>query len=195
MKAVTETPTERRRRYARTYYLKNKERLKPIRKAWLSRNKKKWVAYADRWRRENGARCCGYNRKWASRYPDRARETWKKWDEAHPEKRKQVARRYRKRHPEVAVRHNTIRRQRAVAFDHYQPLIDLMVREVSQLPKVVCSYCKEDIEGTVHFDHIVPISRGGKHVRENLCVACERCNLSKGSKLLTEWKNGIYAKR
>lgn len=33
-------------------------------------------------------------------------------------------------------------------------------------------------------DHIVPISRGGKTVRENLQCLCQRCNSSKGAKLM-----------
>jgi 5-methylcytosine-specific restriction endonuclease McrA len=30
-------------------------------------------------------------------------------------------------------------------------------------------------------DHVVPLSRGGRHTRENARCACRRCNLAKGS--------------
>ena len=36
-------------------------------------------------------------------------------------------------------------------------------------------------------DHVVPLSRGGKHEIENLLPACRSCNSSKGAKLLEEW--------
>lgn len=190
-----ETPSDKRRRYARTYYLKHKERLKPVRRAWVLKNMAKWSNYQSQWRRNNSNLSCGYSKAWRDRNPELARTVWKRWDSSNPEKRKQIGRKYRIRHPEMAVRQNTIRRLRVGDFDRYQPLIDSLVREVSKLPKVVCTYCRKKIVGKCHFDHIVPISRGGKHVRENLCVACKRCNLSKGPKLLTEWKNGIYANR
>lgn len=36
--------------------------------------------------------------------------------------------------------------------------------------------------GELHCDHIVPLSKGGKTVLENLQTLCARCNLSKGAK-------------
>ena len=36
-------------------------------------------------------------------------------------------------------------------------------------------------------DHIVPLSDGGSHSLDNLCVACTSCNCSKGAKDLDEW--------
>lgn len=195
MRRYRKEDPEQAKRRAADYYLKNKERLKPIRKAWMAKNKAKWAEYQRQWQQDHPGRCKAYTRAWAMRNPGRAKEVWASWDERHPERRKQIGKLYRTRHPEVAVRTNTIRRLRVGDFERYQPLIDSLVREVSRLPFVVCTYCRKRIEGKFHFDHIVPISRGGKHVRENLCVACVRCNLSKGPKLLTEWKNGIYANR
>lgn len=61
-----------------------------------------------------------------------------------------------------------------------------------------CTYCGVGLifaraaQGTYEptkatIDHITPISRGGAHVWANVCLACWRCNLSKGNKLLSEW--------
>ena len=44
---------------------------------------------------------------------------------------------------------------------------------------VPCFYCGQ-IGRTL--DHVVPKSRGGSDDRENLVIACERCNSSKGNK-------------
>lgn len=55
---------------------------------------------------------------------------------------------------------------------------------IAQLRGQACAYC--GAPGT-HVDHIHPLARGGWHDAFNLVSACGRCNLSKGSKLLTEW--------
>jgi len=35
--------------------------------------------------------------------------------------------------------------------------------------------------GSFHFDHIQPISRGGKSITDNIQLLCAKCNLSKGN--------------
>ena len=37
--------------------------------------------------------------------------------------------------------------------------------------------------GHRHVDHIIPLSKGGKHIPSNLAVACDKCNEHKHSKL------------
>lgn len=50
-----------------------------------------------------------------------------------------------------------------------------------------CVYCGAT-SGPFHLDHIYPWARGGDHSVENLTVACAKCNWSKGSKTLAEWR-------
>ena len=40
-----------------------------------------------------------------------------------------------------------------------------------------------DKKRAVHLDHILPISKGGKHVISNVAYACRECNLSKGPRI------------
>lgn len=49
-----------------------------------------------------------------------------------------------------------------------------------------CAYCGVRKEMTI--DHVVPLSRGGRHCVANLVPACLRCNLSKGSQTIIEWR-------
>lgn len=49
-----------------------------------------------------------------------------------------------------------------------------------------CAYCRE--RPYQHLDHVVPIARGGRHGIGNLLPACAQCNLSKGSRLLADWR-------
>jgi 5-methylcytosine-specific restriction endonuclease McrA len=50
-----------------------------------------------------------------------------------------------------------------------------------------CAYCGVKGE-TLQADHVVPLARGGRHAIGNLLPSCGRCNNSKGSRLLIEWK-------
>ena len=51
----------------------------------------------------------------------------------------------------------------------------------------LCLYCgKQFLEGELTRDHIVPRSRGGRDVWENVVSACRRCNQHKGNYLLEE---------
>ena len=54
-----------------------------------------------------------------------------------------------------------------------------------------CFYCDEKKKLTM--DHIVPISRGGRHSIGNLIPACQSCNSRKRHRLIVEWKAGRKA--
>ena len=49
-----------------------------------------------------------------------------------------------------------------------------------------CKYCEKPLT-EYHVDHVVPLCKGGDNSKENLVIACPKCNLSKGGKLLSEW--------
>lgn len=50
----------------------------------------------------------------------------------------------------------------------------------------LCAYCRE--RPWAERDHIIPLSRGGRYSIGNLLPACVRCNRSKGTRLLVEWR-------
>jgi len=62
------------------------------------------------------------------------------------------------------------------------------VKGVKSKPFATCYYCQKRVSTkSIHIDHIVALAKGGLHAVENLCVACETCNRSKGAKSLIEW--------
>jgi uncharacterized protein YdaU (DUF1376 family) len=50
-----------------------------------------------------------------------------------------------------------------------------------------CTYCGNR-GGELHCDHVVPIARNGTNDDDNLTTACVDCNISKGARLLSEWR-------
>ena len=55
-----------------------------------------------------------------------------------------------------------------------------------------CAYCGS-AGGRLTLDHVVPRSRGGESVWENVVTACAPCNLRKGNRLLEE--SGLTLRR
>lgn len=54
------------------------------------------------------------------------------------------------------------------------------LKELIKLSKGKCFYC--GMKKKLSLDHIVPISKGGSHTKDNVVMACISCNSSKGAK-------------
>lgn len=53
----------------------------------------------------------------------------------------------------------------------------------------VCYLCEKCVEpDDVHMDHVIPLSKGGRHSIDNLRVTHSKCNLAKGVKSLDEYR-------
>ena len=57
-----------------------------------------------------------------------------------------------------------------------------------------CAYCGEP-SNRLQMDHVLPLSRGGRHAIGNVLPACKRCNNAKSSRLLVEWRFGSRVRR
>ena len=51
----------------------------------------------------------------------------------------------------------------------------------------VCQYCGDDQKENLQVDHIIPQSKGGDNMRDNLTTSCTSCNMEKGSKHVLEY--------
>jgi CRISPR/Cas system Type II protein with McrA/HNH and RuvC-like nuclease domain len=54
-----------------------------------------------------------------------------------------------------------------------------------------CVYCGQSDKRTLTLDHVIPKSKGGKDVWENLVTACKKCNLEKADLTLEEYGKTI----
>ena len=84
-------------------------------------------------------------------------------------------------------------RERHNAKSHRRRALELSVdryevtpREMAKMYASNCFYC--GAKGKKELDHVVPISRGGQHSIGNLVAACVKCNRSKNSKTIMEWR-------
>lgn len=56
---------------------------------------------------------------------------------------------------------------------------------------LTCEYCKIPVGDKYHLEHKIPISRGGRSQKINLCIACPECNLSKGTLTAEEYRERL----
>jgi 5-methylcytosine-specific restriction endonuclease McrA len=75
-----------------------------------------------------------------------------------------------------------------VLYNHFPPLhVKFSRRNIYLRDRNRCQYCgARPPREEMTIDHVVPRSRGGKTVWENVVLACSRCNTRKGDELLGE---------
>jgi 5-methylcytosine-specific restriction endonuclease McrA len=99
-------------------------------------------------------------------------------------------REYRAANPEKVVYWSAARRARkrgAEVKKTDRNAIASIYREARSAQHVTCYLCgKHPEKGERHVDHVIPLSRGGRHEAGNLAIACKRCNLTKADKLCSE---------
>lgn len=62
----------------------------------------------------------------------------------------------------------------------------LLDKDLKRIYNSRCWNCQTN--DNISLDHIIPISKGGKHSVGNMLSLCSSCNSSKGNKLLSEWR-------
>lgn len=63
-------------------------------------------------------------------------------------------------------------------------------KEILRRDEHQCQYCGNRKQLTI--DHIIPLSRGGKHIWNNVAIACACCNRRKGNKTPEEAKMILF---
>jgi 5-methylcytosine-specific restriction endonuclease McrA len=54
--------------------------------------------------------------------------------------------------------------------------------EILNRDKGICGICGKKIDSRWHVDHVIPIARGGRHVKENVQASHPSCNQKKGAR-------------
>lgn len=140
--------------------------------------KDKYRQYYER----NKERIDAKNKQWARENPGLILEASKRWQKAHRSHMTANTRRWRAQNPEASRRINQKRR----AYKKSNGTFLVLKKEMLKLVTSPCCLC--GAKGNIHIDHIIPLSRGGRHAIGNLQPLCASCNLSKSNKFLVEFK-------
>ena len=72
-----------------------------------------------------------------------------------------------------------------------RPRVKLTRREIFIRDNYTCQYCERQMHDLT-IDHVIPRSRGGLHVWDNVVSACKACNHRKGGKSIAEARMSLH---
>lgn len=168
------------KRYSAQYRLKNPEQVKKRVSKWKSTHKKEinqckadWAkknpdkikSNRDNFNQANPEKKAIYNRRTYEKHKDIIKERVKLWRIKYPEKRRQQS-----------LKYTAIKKGATVGNVDIPTLIATWDR--------LCGICTEPVADQYHVDHIMPLSKGGKHCQDNLQLTHPTCNIRKGNKVL-----------
>lgn len=126
-----------------------------------------------------------YAKAWAKRNPDKVAAKQRQWLEANPNYHREWKQRRYLIDPYPFREAAKVRRAREMGAEMREVTRDQWDRLCLQYDNR-CAYCRS--AGPLQKDHVIPLTRGGRHSIGNLLPACKPCNSSKNRKLLVEWR-------
>lgn len=98
---------------------------------------------------------------------------------------------YRKKYPEVYRASNA--KRRAATNGAVCTVSSNDIKSLKEHYLYCCAYCgcETNKDNPLHIDHMIPLSKGGQHVIDNLLPACRSCNSKKFTMGWDEWCNKI----
>lgn len=173
--------SEEERAKKREYYLRNAEKIKAAKIAYRKANREKMLARErEAYRRHREvirARQAAYYQDNHAAILAQKREYSRRNAERIAAERAE----YYRANKEIWQVHNGRRRARKAAgtltLDEWRTILDEFDHR--------CAYCQG--QGAMEIEHMVPLSRGGRHDKDNIVPACRSCNRRKYDRTIFEF--------
>ena len=186
---------EKARAQRRRWSLANPRKVAEARQKWLDANPEKNRESKRRWNAKNPERMKENARNWQKANVEKERERTRNWRAANIEKFRACVRASRAAHPEWGL--NASRKRRARRRDADGSFRPWLLRYYRFRQNGKCWYCGIEMLREVpkehpqkeNLEHLVPLSRGGKHSQENTVLSCQLCNYRKYTKTAEEFQS------
>lgn len=136
---------------------------------------------------EDRAKAAARTKQWREQNPKRSREAIKRLWQLNGERYLLTQKEWKQRNLE---RYRKVQRDASARRYGRMSGVGVSVRDWIKLVNRYnncCAYCGIH-SNKLQQDHIIPLSRGGKHTIGNVLPACGSCNSSKNDSMLFEWK-------
>lgn len=167
--------------YSKAYAQANKEEKARYMKEWRAMNKEKIAVYMKDYREVNADKIKEAFRSWRATNPERVRELHRAWNEANPERVSANRKTWKAANPEKfkIYNHEKKARKRNATIEKF------LVSEIYNRDGWVCQLCHKKVNKKLRhpnplsasLDHIIPLSKGGEHSRQNTHLAHLICNV------------------
>lgn len=179
---------EHRRKYKMAWARSHPDSVKRSNKIQFEKNKEQRREYGRKYNREH----VEHRRKYAKAYHkihysanrDRLLAQAKSYAQSHPDIRRKCALNWIRNHPDKHKAHiaaSHAKRKAAMrGATHFDPKANRLIRRWKVEKHFKCYYCGNRFQTIeMHVDHIIAITKGGKHEVGNLCRSCPTCNIRK----------------
>lgn len=148
----------------------NKNILNERRRLARLENPEKFRNQRKKWSQLNPDKIIEYNIK----HKDHRAKLTKEWIKNNPEKHKI--------HVKTGWQNKRARKKQAEGNINS---INLNIKLKNQWN--LCFWCYDSLDDTWEVEHIIPLSRGGTNLDDNIVISCRNCNAQKNNKLPEEW--------
>lgn len=181
-----ETPVARKARYDKAYRDAHADERKISKKIYAKANAEKIAAYQRVYRRAHIAKISAYNAANYVANTDLIKARTSAYRAANFEHARDVTNAWRDLHPEriLDISRQQHGRRRAWIAGAVVTKADYSV--ILSEHGMVCHICGFDIltRSDLHFDHVIPLAKGGAHSFENIRPSHAVCNLRKGARIV-----------
>lgn len=122
------------------------------------------------------------SKEFRKNHPGHRADYIKKWVAENPEAVRKIKRDWNHRNKD-AVRSKVLQRRARLKTNGLFDIRRSFLRRLYASPCIACGSNKN-----IQADHVLPLSRGGRHSEGNLQPLCRDCNYRKHHKTMMEWK-------
>ena len=181
------------------YREKHREEINERSKQWSAGHREECTVSVMRWREANKERYQEYESQYHAANKEKDNARTRRWQADNKERNRENHWRYYAEHKDEYLAQA---RMRKAKIDEYDKIQQEEYDDIFNAQKGLCAYCGTLMlgEGDSHhpdyctMDHIVPLSRDGKHEIGNILFACRSCNSSKHAKTIAEWRPELASK-
>ena len=179
----------------RRWLAENQDLMRDIRRRWVVANPDMIRASAKRRYEANPDFYRNKTRQYRENNREATRESVSRYRASNPARYRAMVRARHAANPEISRAADARRRARKLGAGGTYGAADIRLQVKAQTGRtglLRCWWCSKVISNNeFHVDHRIPLAKGGSNAPDNICISCPKCNLSKSSKLPSEFNGRL----